>query len=94
MGEEPGPEYTPGAICGNCWGPGRPFGDVPTPKYASITFSGLVGIWAPANKKFIGTQDPLAACIWRFEDAIFTGWYLYGDALTEVLLAFKPGNMP
>ncbi|GAI03414.1 unnamed protein product, partial [marine sediment metagenome] len=40
MGEPVGPEYTVGIPCPQCWGPGKPFGDVPTPKFVSITFTG------------------------------------------------------
>ncbi|GAI03417.1 unnamed protein product [marine sediment metagenome] len=94
MGEPVGPEYTVGIPCPQCWGPGKPFGDVPTPKFVSITFTGLVGIWAPANHKWIGQQDPLMPCLWDFEDATFVGTYYFVPGITGVYLAFKPGLFP
>ena len=94
MGDPVGPEYTVGIPCPCCWGVGKPFGDEPTPKYASITFSGLPGIWAPANRKWIGQQRPAIPCLWDFEDATFQGYYAFLGVITEVYLAFKPDFVP
>jgi len=94
MGDPVGDNYTPGNPCNRCWGPGKAFGDVPTPKYVSIIFSGLTGIWAPANHKWIGQQDPLNACLWDFEDATFLGTYYFYDGGTGVYLGFKPDLFP
>lgn len=89
MGDPVGPEYTAGIQCPDCWGFGKAFGDVPTPKYASITFSGLLPPWDVANKKFIGEQDPLIPCKWDFEDATVIGNYVMNIAFSRVQLEMK-----
>ncbi len=94
MGDPVGDPYVVGNPCTLCWGPGKAFGDVPTPKYVSITFSGLPPPFDIANHKWIGQQDPLNACLWDFEDAIFLGTYYFAFGVTGVYIAFKPGLFP
>ena len=92
MGEPVGPEYTPGELCTTCWGPGKPFGEGPTPKYVAITFSGLTGIWAACNHKWIGQQNEAMPCVWYFEDETFTGYWEFHPygTYTEIEAKWDP----
>jgi len=74
MGEPVGDEYEVGNDCLECWGPGKTFGDVSTPKKIFITWAGLGGIWAGGNKTFIGIQDSVEPCLWHYNDGVFEGF--------------------
>ena len=69
----PLPPNEPGSICENCWGPDKPFGPGPSPKYVKVNirdvqvFSPYEGdaIDIPNGTWFLRqTVDP---CIWKFE---------------------------
>ena len=74
MGEPVGDEYESGDSCAQCWGPGKTFGDVSTPKKIFITWAGLSGIFAGGNKTFIGIQEPGAPCLWHYNDGVYEGF--------------------
>lgn len=63
MGDEP-IEYEPCPDCNHCWGPGKEFGDVPTPCYLYMTGSGFVGVCEPANGRFLIKQDDINRCLY------------------------------
>jgi len=92
MGEPVGSEYGGGDDCLQCWGLGKPFGDVDTPKYVYITWTGLVGGLAPANKTFIATQNPVEPAQWLFNDGIFSGNWFYspGDSKAFITIILNP----
>jgi len=86
MGEPVGDQYTSGDDCTICWGLGKPFGDVPTPKKIYITWSGLLDLFAPANGPHIGIQDPLVPYLWIFTDATFSGDWTFQPTFTRGLI--------
>ena len=92
MGEPIGDEFIPGMICVGCWGIGQTFGDVPTPLYVRITFTGLTGGCAAANRTFIATQSGVNPCLWEFDAIDFGGsWTL--DAFDSSLNLFEKPSM-
>lgn len=94
MGEPVGNQYTAGDTCEWCWGPGKIFGDVFTPKYLYLTWAGLAPPFDVGNKKFIVTQDEDLPCIWTgWDENVFVYW-LHTDFLTEAYIAMLPGEIP
>lgn len=67
MGDKAVP-YEPGDQCGWCWGDGKPFGDVITPKYLYMTGSGFPPICDNCNDTFVLTQDPVNHCFWWLDE--------------------------
>ena len=74
----PLPLNEPGALCGNCWGPDKPFGPGPTPKFVKVTIRDCEIITPYLGRNLInpnGTwlcpQSP-EPCLWRyaFEDTV------------------------
>jgi len=50
----PEADYSDGSPCPDCFGPGKPFGDIPTPKKIQITFEGI----EPANCNCTEHNEP------------------------------------
>lgn len=69
-------EYVEGDLCTNCWGVGKTFGDVPTPKRIYITGSGFIGVCAPCNDTFIALQNSVNPCLWEFDTGAVSGSWL------------------
>lgn len=85
MGEDPEP-YEPGDGCDICWGPGKAFGDYPTPRYVNITYAGMVGDCAEGNQTFVATQSGIFPCLWTFDDGTFFGIWQAGPGNSRVTL--------
>jgi len=82
MGEPVGDQTPPGDGSTVCWGPKKPFGDVPTPKIVYLTFTGLVGDYVGANKTFTATQSIWDPNVWNFNDGSFFGFWWYRSIQT------------
>lgn len=82
MGDPVGDEYPAGDPCGWCWGLGKPYGDVDTPKDVFLTWSGLPAPYIAANKTWKATQDPVHPCLWYWSDGIFQGYWNYQEFFT------------
>lgn len=67
MGNKPDP-YEPGEDCTNCWGEGKEWGDYPTPKKVTVTFSGIDNHELlppfPNGVPFTCEQSVESPCIW------------------------------
>lgn len=80
----PLPPNPPGNICANCWGPGEVFGNVATPKYVTVTLSGLKAgeFWVPADETLLLTPHVLIQsmfpCTFEVRDETFQ-WHLVWD---------------
>lgn len=57
-------EYEAGDQCVFCWGEGKPFGDILTPKRLYMTGKGFPALCAACNDTFVLTQDPDNPCFW------------------------------
>jgi hypothetical protein len=88
---DPIDEYEEGQQCTICWGPGKTFGDYPTPKHVYLTGSGFVGACAVCNGKFIATQSPVAPCGYTFDDGSAKGALTYGVAVTTFQMGISGG---
>lgn len=75
---DPPTPVPPGELCENCWGPGKEFGDIPTPSSLTCIIDGVVKgpLWVPAdgeppNDTYELPQDPEQfACIFEILGAI------------------------
>ena len=88
----PDPPVPPGDPCVNCWGSGKPFGDVDTPSILTVTFSGVEkGLgWVPGDPEpidgaFLVTQNIISPCRFDFDDGVTTVQVDFGIGNTEVL---------
>lgn len=72
MGETPNP-YKPGDNCDICWGPGKKWGDYPTPLQVNITFANIPGACAAGNGTYVATQKPGFPCRWEFDEGNWFG---------------------
>lgn len=84
-------EYVTGAACANCWGSGKTFGDIDTPKRITITGSGFAGACAPCNDTFIAEQDVFAPCLWKFNNGTVLGSWTAGPLATLFQLEMVGG---
>ena len=94
MGEPVGDEYSPGDDATVCWGLGKTFGDVSTPKSVYLTFTGLLGGWINANKTFIATQRVGFPFIWDFDDGNFVGFWTYTAINCSARVSSPGGGAP
>ena len=94
MGEPPGGEWIHGVPCDTCWGLGKTFGIGGTPEKVFITWSGLTGVLAPANKVFIGIQDAFNPCLYSFQDDTFAGSWFWTVIMTQSSIWVKIGGIP
>ncbi len=93
MGEPVGDEFVPGLVCTNCWGLGKPFGNVPTPEQIFVTFAGMTGNGAGGNKTFLGTQLSFNPCQYVFSDANYRGDIIWDAIITELKLFHIPTSL-
>lgn len=85
-------EYEEGDSCPLCWGPGKEFGDYPTPKYVIIHGSGFEGACEACNGWFVATQDPSLHCHWYFNDGLVEGYWDAGMHQPSFLMRTPPGG--
>lgn len=73
----PLPPNQPGPNCGLCWGPGKPFGDFQTPRFITVTLTGIApgDDWNPAHEQLLLTphllDQVITPCDWDIRDGIF-----------------------
>lgn len=91
MAWKPIKQFESGASCANCWGPGKTFGDISTPKRIYVTGSGFAGACAVCNGTFIAEQDPFSPCLWTFNNGIVLGSWSVGPVFTIFYLAIVGG---
>lgn len=85
-------EYVEGDACGVCWGVGKAFGVVETPKRILITGSGFVGACAVCNGSFIAEQVPTFPCRYAFDDGSATGVINFGVVNTAFSMGISGGG--
>lgn len=76
-------ESEAGLLCRICWGLGKPFGNVHTPKRLYMTASGFVPPVDGANGVFILTQDPVLPCYWDGPKGDYIGYFEF-DAMNSL----------
>lgn len=91
----PVPAGTPANFC---WGPGAPFGFVPTPLRLVLRVSGIVkgpgwlaGDGEPPNEEFLIDQHPINADLWADVFPGFTAFVLFGDLTTNMVVLSSTG---
>lgn len=85
-------EYVEGAVCDRCFGIGKTFGDIPTPKRVTMTGSGFIGVEAVCNGTFILTQDGGNPHRWLFDDGVAAGEWTHGVANTLFRMLISGGG--
>ena len=83
MGIIPTPDYDEGDLCSRCFGPGKTFGDVPTPARVQAVFTGIVScpLATPLkNGAYVLTQSEDYPCCYSDDNAIFWFSKLKGGA--------------
>lgn len=75
-------EYEEGDSCTICWGSGKTFGAIPTPKRIEMTGSGFAGVFAVCNNTFIADQTALNACRYEFYIGTVNGILIFGAVNT------------
>ncbi len=93
MGIETDPDdngYEAGDDCNICWGVGKPFGDIPTPKEVTATFEGVISCnagWVPDGPYTLEQLDA-APCRWEYEvtDEIKIVYSFFGDKLAQLFV--------
>jgi len=79
-------DYTEGNACTICWGPGKTFGDVPTPKFLCLNVSGIEKCPGapvdPPNGYWVLEQRADFSCMWeRTLGPYYIAWW-FEAALT------------
>ena len=88
------------AECSNCWGPGKTFGDIPTPSETQLSLYGIEkgndwnpGDPEPPNGTYTLSQDPLNPCRFNWSDGTWLiHWWAYqvgGSHLSVELIAIE-----
>lgn len=82
----PLPKNEPGTFCSICWGPGKPLGPGPTPKFVYCTLSGVevnpgvaVPVPGPPNRKFFLAQHPTISRWQCFGSDWEVTWWIGGS---------------
>lgn len=89
--------YDEGQNCPECWGPGRPFGDIPTPKKVTATFAGVAHCtagWVPDGEYVLTQPAPPSLCTW---DLVFDGVlfrWTWGAPVGMKISVELPGDPP
>lgn len=100
MGDPLDPTDPPaGDHCDECWGPGKTFGDKPTPSKIRVSFEGIVscpGKPPAPNGDYILSQDPHLSCYWQWGDplVLFAELIYCGTTNTTILtLSYFAGGV-
>ena len=97
----PLPPNLPGDPCTVCWGPGKPFGDGPTPKVIELRLTSILPgeLWEDELEQLLLTthwleQQP-SPCFYKIKDAEFT-WSLSwsaGATIVQVIRTLETGTV-
>ncbi|GAH61530.1 unnamed protein product, partial [marine sediment metagenome] len=70
-------------ICETCWGNGKAFGDICTPRHINFNPSGYGGGDADFNGSFILTQTPFHSCVFDYNDGEIFAEVIFGEGATQ-----------
>jgi len=89
-------DYEEGNPCTRCWGPGKPFGDVPTPKYMVLNVSGVFPCPPneknPPNGSWLLTQAEGFPCAWNLTTSNYIMGFGFGVDFTECWIRDIPSD--
>lgn len=94
------PPIGAGDLCGNCWGPGKPFGDVVTPDRIEVSISGLgksvdwiPSLGEPISGKFLLNQNPAQTCFFRYDVDDYSIDIVFSAGLVGSIVTFQATTM-
>jgi len=86
--------------CALCWGPGKAFGDGPTPKVINVALTRLLPgeHWNPDHEQLLLTthqlEQQVGPCFWRIDDGTFTWTFEFTWIETQCEVRRKSDNKP
>jgi len=82
MGQPIGNQYIPGENCSSCFGSGKAFGDIQTPKEVFLIFGGLTWPFSRVEIAFIAIQNVDYPCFWSYADANWMAMWSFTNTTT------------